>query len=159
MRAAMTTCEASRRSRLAAGTILVTAVLAGSSGCGGDDRLSAKEYRAQATSICTEYERKFNALRRPQSPGELASYLETATTAADSFIDEFDALRPPENVEGWHELMVAESELARDAFRDASQAAEEGNSAAVQAELQRAQEAGDRYDAAAKRVGLAACAQ
>ena len=64
--------------RLAAGIAVVVGVAAG---CGGGrDELSEEEFRERANAVCAEYERKLEALGRPESVDEVATF---ASRAAD----------------------------------------------------------------------------
>ncbi len=85
--------------------VAVLATLAGA-GCGGDEGLSAEDYRTQANEICTETEERTTAIDPPKSPMELGPFLEEVLQVGNEFQDEFERLDPPEEFENDHEELV-----------------------------------------------------
>lgn len=85
--------------------VAVLATLVGA-GCGGDDGLSAEDYRTQANEICTDTSERTMAIDPPESPMELGPFLEEVLQVGNDFQDEFEGLDPPGEFENDHEELV-----------------------------------------------------
>jgi hypothetical protein len=88
--------------RRALGTLgLVLALTA----CGGEDRLSTKDYRAQLRKACDEAERLTDAVRRPTraTPEAIADYLQRLRDVNVRTIEKVERLKPPEELQDEHD--------------------------------------------------------
>lgn len=143
-----------RLSQLAAPLSICAVALAA---CGGDDSLSAEEYRAQGNAACDRYERDVGALEQPQSVDEVPEYAEQAAARLTELIDELDALAPPDDLADGHEELVG---LGRDstAKLEELQAVADGEPEELQQVLEQASELDGQSDALARELGLDACA-
>ena len=83
-------------------TLSLTAVLVG---CGGDDRLSTEDYRAELREICNESERRTNQVEEPTrpTPEAIADYLQRLRDVNAETIEKVEELEPPEELEDAHQ--------------------------------------------------------
>jgi hypothetical protein len=140
-------------------------------GCGGDDdndsgggdggeRLSAADYRKQATEICQESERRTNELEAPEAPEDIKPFLERGLEITEEDIGRFSDLQPPEDLQEQHDAAVEASEEFISQIRDVTSNLE-GNASDQQAiqeanaEIEKASEASDK---AFDELGLEECA-
>ena len=74
-------------------------------GCGGDDRLSKDDYRAQLREICLDSESRTEAIDEPTraTPEAIADYLTRLRDVNALTIKEVEELEPPEDLEEAHE--------------------------------------------------------
>ena len=130
-------------------------------GCGGEDRLSTEDYRAQATKICQDSERQTDRLGQPDSPAEFKAFLQRGIEITDRNVAEFEDLVPPEDLEDEHEAIV---EREKDGIEQLRKLAGElkGN----RSDLRRLQQAqpqldklSDQVDARFRDAGLDRCAE
>ena len=75
------------------GTLLTSALLL--TGCGGDDVDPKVAYVEQATGICDEAQRAFEALPAPTTPEGFAPYANDLVGILETAQTELDALTPP----------------------------------------------------------------
>ena len=75
------------------------------SACGGDDQLSAGEYRAQARTICQEDQRAIEGIDAPTraTPRALVAYFRSLSRVNQRTIRRFDGLEPPSELQGAHD--------------------------------------------------------
>jgi hypothetical protein len=112
--------------RLSVAPVVAGAVLAG---CGGEDPLTAAEYRRELRRVCTAEARRTEALRPPPTTraGDVADYLGRLLEAGERRADAIEALAPPDDLRDAHEqLAEAERDAAEEVERLAGELREDG---------------------------------
>jgi len=131
--------------------------------CGGDDRLSASEYRAEAKKVCVDAEKATDAIEQPtrSTPEAIVDYLERLLDANEKTIARFDKLDPPEDLQKPHDEILAANRQGADAVRGVIRELESGEDAreVLQSSTSRLRELGQRSNAAAERLGVRECVQ
>ena len=79
---------------------LAAALAALLAGCGGEDRLSTEDYRAQAVRICQASERETDRLGQPKTPAEFKAWLDERNAHAVYTCSRFEAALILEHVAG-----------------------------------------------------------
>ena len=105
---------------------LILPALAGlllAAGCGGDDngggdRLSKDEYTKQATAICTESQKKTDALKEPTKPEEVKTFLQQGIDITRENVNKFKDLNPPEDLQDEHDAAVKAEQQALDKLQE-----------------------------------------
>ena len=141
------------------GAALVVAVVT-LMGCGGSDRLSAADYRRQATRICADADRRAKAVPRPKNLAGLRAYLDRTLVIFEDDNGRLRALKPPADLQDGHaaalraqDAAVRELRRLRDELR-----APKPSLAAVQAGLARVARLGAEADRQFRALGLPRCA-
>ena len=140
------------------GLALFFAALAAGCGGGGGDGLSQEEFRQQADAICEKYDKKIQALGSPQSPADIPAYVQKGIPLLRQGIAELRALKPPADVEDDYNRMLNETAKAIPAAEKLADAAEKGDTAAVQEAIREGQQADQASDELATKLGLGRCA-
>ena len=140
------------------GLALFFAALAAGCGGGGGDGLSQEEFRQQADAICAKYDNKIQALGSPQSPADIPAYVQKGIPLLRQGIAELRALNPPADVEDDYNRMLNETAKAIPAAEKLADAAEKGDTAAVQEAIREGQQADQASDELATKLGLGRCA-
>ena len=122
---------------------------------GGDEPPTLAAFAGEANAVCTEYERKFDALPEPQSLAEVAKIAPTAVGLVSEYVAELRALDVPTDSRADVELWLDQQDARLAALRGVAAAAERRDEKAVEAALERFWSDGD--DALAARLGLDAC--
>jgi hypothetical protein len=147
--------------RRALTALALAALLAGCGGSGSGGRLSAKEYRAQASRICNDSRRQTNALGRPATTRQFQAFLTRGIRVTERNLTRFERLKPPEDLQAKHDNIVAGERRGLSRLRRLSSQLH-GDSRDV-AVLKNAQPALNRLSAEAdaryRAAGLPACAQ
>ena len=148
------------RRGLSLAAIACAAVLAGCGG-GGDDRLSAKDYRAKASQICAETQRQTDALGRPKKTSEFKVFLARGLKVTDRSLQRFSALKPPKDLQDEHDAIVAGERKAQEQLRTLSGKLHgDSRDLAVLREVQpQLSKIGDETNARYRAAGLTSCAQ
>jgi hypothetical protein len=144
--------------RRALGLALFFAALAAGCGGGGGDGLSQEEFRQQADAICEKYDKKIQALGSPQSPADIPAYVQKGIPLLRQGIAELRALNPPADVEDDYNRMLNETAKAIPAAEKLADAAEKGDTAAVQDAIREGQQADEASDELATKLKLDRCA-
>jgi 2-hydroxycyclohexanecarboxyl-CoA dehydrogenase len=76
-------------------------------GCGGDEALSADDYRAQTSEVCSEALERTMAVEPPDSPEALGGFLEEVVEIGGDLQDDFEGLEPPDDLADQHDDLVA----------------------------------------------------
>jgi len=141
--------------------VLLAALLAGCGGGGGGDRLSAGQYRTQASRICNDSRRQTDALGRPATTRQFQAFLVRGIKVTERNLARFERLKPPNDLQADHDAIVTGERRGLDQLRRLS-AQLHGDSRDV-AVLKRAQPALNRLSAEAdaryRKAGLPACAR
>jgi hypothetical protein len=140
------------------GLALFFAALAAGCGGGGGDGLSQEEFRQQADAICEKYDKKIQALGSPQSPADIPAYVQKGIPLLRQGIAELRALNPPADVEDDYNRMLNETAKAIPAAEKLADAAEKGDTAAVQDAIREGQQADEASDELAAKLKLDRCA-
>jgi DNA-binding NtrC family response regulator len=134
----------------------VVVLLAGCGG-GGDTRLSREEFESQANAICAKYQKQLNALGTPSSVEEIPDLVEQALAILNKEVAEIAALNPPTDMQTEFDAMIEASNNTKAAANDLSQAAKDGDQAAVQKALDEGNAASKKADQVATQLGLDSC--
>ena len=134
----------------------VLVLLAGCGG-GGDNRLSREEFESQANAICAKYQKQLDALGTPSSVEEIPDLVEQALAILNKEVAEIAALNPPTDMQTEFDAMIEASNNTKAAANDLSQAARDGDQAAVQKALEEGNAASDKADQIATQLGLDSC--
>ena len=86
-------------------------------GCGGDDRLSTKEYRSEATKLCADSERQTDRLGQPDTPAEFKGFLSRGIDITERNLGRFEKLEPPEDLQDEHDAIVKAQRSGLDRLR------------------------------------------
>jgi uncharacterized protein YhaN len=148
------------RRRLAA--LLVLPALLAAGACGGDDGLSADEYRAQARQICQDADRATEAVEEPTraTSQAIVDYFRRLLQANERSTRRFESLQPPEDLRDAHaDALRANRDGVREVRRVISELEEGGEPREVLTGAQTRLEALSREAAdAARRLGVPECA-
>src|SRR4051794_30236554 len=141
--------------------LTLAALLAGCGGGGSSDRLSAAQYRARASRICNDSRRETDALGRPSTTREFRTFLARGIRVTQRNLSRFERLKPPKDLQGKHDDIVAGERRGLDQLRRLSSQLH-GDSRDV-AVLKRAQPALNKLSAEAdaryRAADLPACTQ
>ena len=140
-------------------SLIAAALLAGCGG--GSDRLSAKDYRAQAAQICADTQRETNALGRPKRTSEFKVFLARGLKVTDRSLQRFAALKPPKDLQDEHKAIVAGERKAQEQLRSLSSKLHgDSRDIAVLRQVQpQLSKIGDETNARYRAAGLTSCAQ
>lgn len=139
-----------KRSRVGV-VVLVLVMAAAGAACSDDDdgggpgdRLTAEQFTAQATQICTglqdDVQGTFAELSPESDPADYQGVIAELVPLVDGAIEDLDGLRPPAEVEGRFDEALAAMRAGNQAVRDAG-ATPEGSAAIFASEE-------DPYDSA-----------
>ena len=134
----------------------VLVLLAGCGG-GGDTRLSREEFESQANAICAKYQKRLDGLGTPSSVEEIPDLVEQALAILNKEVAEIAALDPPTDMQTEFDAMIEASNNTKAAANDLSQAAKDGDQAAVQKALDEGNAASKKADQVATQLGLDSC--
>ena len=130
--------------------------------CGGDDQLSAKEYRAQARTICSDADKATAAVKEPTraTPDAIVDYFERLLKANEATTKRFQSLEPPDGLSEAHEdAMKANRDGVAEVKRVISELADGGDPREVLTGAQsRLQRLSRQAASAAERLGVPECA-
>ena len=142
----------------AAALVGVLVLFATACGGGGDGaRLSTEEFQSQANAICAKYQKQLNALGTPSSVEEIPDLVEQALAILNKEVAEIAALNPPTDMQTEFDAMIEASNNTKAAANDLSQAAKDGDQAAVQKALEEGNAASSKADQIATQLGLDSC--
>jgi hypothetical protein len=130
---------------------------AGCGGGGSDARLTREEFESQANAICAKYQKQLDALGTPASIEEIPDLVDQALAILNKEIDEIAALNPPADMQTEFDALIEASNNTKAAADDLSQAAKDGDQAAVQKALDEGNAASDKADQIATELGLDSC--
>lgn len=143
-------------------TLLAVLTLAACGG-GGDDRLSAGEYRTQARGICQDADRATEAVDEPTraTSDAIVDYFQRLLKANEDSTRRFESLKPPESLADPHaDALAANRNGVREVRRVIRELERGGDPRAVLTEAQgRLQRLSRDAADAAKRLGVPECAE
>ena len=145
------------RGSVAALVGVLVLLAAGCGGGGSDARLSREEFESQANAICAKYQKQLNAVGNPSSIEEIPDLVEQALAILNKEIAEIAALNPPADMQTEFDAMIEASNNTKAAADDLSQAAKDGDQAAVQKALDEGNAASKKADQIATQLGLDSC--
>jgi len=134
----------------------VLVLLAGCGG-GGDTRLSREEFESQGNAICAKYQKQLQAVGNPSSIDEIPDLVDQAVAILNKEIAEIAALNPPADMQTEFDALIDASNNTKAAADDLSQAAKDGDRAAVQKALDEGKAASEKADQIATQLGLDSC--
>jgi hypothetical protein len=140
--------------------VLVGVLVLLAAGCGGggsDTRLSREEFESQANAICAKYQKQLHAIGTPSSVEEIPDLVEQALAILNKEVAEIAALNPPADMQTEFDAMIEASNNTKAAANDLSQAAKDGDQAAVQKALDEGNAASKKADQIATQLGLDSC--
>lgn len=81
----------------------------GLAACGGDDSLSADDYRAEAVKICQQADKATEAVEQPTkaTPKAISTYFRSLLTPNEQATKQFGELEPPEELQKAHDEVLA----------------------------------------------------
>ena len=139
-------------------TLALTVLLAG---CGGDDKLSTGEYRAELKKICQEANDRTQGVEEPTraTPEAIADYLQRLRDINVQTIEKVEKLEPPDALEGAHDRALEANRVGREKVDAVIQELEEGGDptqvlTAARDELQESSEAAKK---AGRDLGVPEC--
>jgi hypothetical protein len=147
------------RLALAIAAAALSLVAAGCGGDGGDQALTADEFRQQADAICKQYEGKISDLGSPSSLEELPDYVDKVIPIIDEGNGKLADLNPPEELsDDWDRAMELQDQNLKVAH-DLQDAIHERDTAKVQELLTKLNATDARSNAIARKIGLEDCGQ
>ena len=137
--------------------VIAALALAGCGGGGG----GAASYRAAATKICEDANRRAAAVERPKDVAALRGYLDKTLAIVESDTARLRALKPPPDLKPGHEvaLRLQEEAIARLRALLAQLNAGKASVPALQAALSEVQSLSNQADREFRALGLQRCAQ
>jgi hypothetical protein len=95
-------------------TLILTLALAFVA-CGGDDKLSTEDYRAEVKKICSDAQRQTKAVEQPTraTSAAIADYLQRLRDINAKTIGKIDELEPPDELADEHDRAVQVSREGR----------------------------------------------
>jgi hypothetical protein len=137
----------------------VAVLIAACGGGGGDQTLSADEFRKQADSICTEYEGRIDDLQSPSSLDELPDFVDEVIPIIEEGNAKLADLNPPEELASdWDRAMELQDQNLEVAH-DLQDAIHDNDTAKVQELLTKLNETDAQSNAIARKIGLEDCGQ
>jgi len=137
----------------------VAVLIAACGGGGGDQTLSADEFRKQADSICTEYEGRIGDLQSPSSLDELPDFVDEVIPIIEEGNAKLADLNPPEELASdWDRAMELQDQNLEVAH-DLQDAIHDNDTAKVQELLTKLNETDAQSNAIARKIGLEDCGQ
>ncbi len=100
---------------------LAALAVAVAAGCGGDGEsgaLSKAQYTEQGNKLCRDAVDAANEVEPPRSAEEIADYVDRLFEVSFGYVDDFEALEPPEELRGAHEESVRLSKDSRQLVED-----------------------------------------
>lgn len=147
------------RLALAIAAAALSLVAAGCGGDGGDQALTADDFRQQADAICKQYEGKISDLGSPSSLEELPDYVDKVIPIIDEGNGKLADLNPPEELsDDWDRAMELQDQNLKVAH-DLQDAIHERDTAKVQELLTKLNATDARSNAIARKIGLEDCGQ
>ena len=126
-------------------------------GCGGDDRLSGKEFTAKAEATCTRYEKKLARLPQPKSLKDFGALADEAIPIVENGVEDLRGLKPPENLESKYEKWLDANDANVEDFKKLRDAAKAGDESKVRSLVDRVSANEKKGDELARDIGIDRC--
>jgi hypothetical protein len=144
---------------LALASLAAAGVLAACGGGGGEQALSADEFRQQADAICTEYEGRIEDVGSPSSLDQLPDFVDKVIPIIEEGNSKLADLNPPDELaDDWDRAMELQDQNLEVAH-DLQDAIHDNNTAEVQELLAKLNETDAQSNAIARKIGLEDCGQ
>ena len=143
----------------AAAVALATLFATGCGGDGGNDKLTAEEFRQQADAICAEFESKLDAVEQPSSPDDLKRFIDDAVPIIEEGTQKLHDLDPPEEFQDEWTRVVEINEENLEVIRNVQTALEDGDVEEAQRLIAEAGGNEEEADRLAREIGLTKCGQ
>lgn len=139
--------------------IVLTAVVAALSGCGGGDRLSQDEWVRESDAICKRVNDRLEETAQPETMAELVTVLEEGLADVRAAVTDLRELEPPQEIESEVDAWLERVEAAAGQIEIARDAAREKDEVALSKALEAGTEVNDDSNARARKLGLKDCAE
>ncbi len=139
--------------------LVSAALLAGCGGGGDDKRLSKADFVKKGNEICTRYSAEGKKLGSPNSLADLPSYVDKTVALFDKQLAEMRDLKPPKDLQGDYDKMLATGDDARKALVDVKAAAEAKDEKKITEIGNQASAKNKESNALATKIGLTECAK
>ena len=137
----------------------VAVFIAACGGGGGNQALSAEEFRQQADAICKDYEGQIKDLGSPSSLDELPAFVDKVIPIIEEGNAKLADLEPPDELaEDWGRAMELQNENL-DVAHDLQDAIHDQDTARVQQDLTKLNATDQQSNEIARKIGLEDCAQ
>jgi hypothetical protein len=140
---------------------LVLVLTLGIVACGGDDRLSTEDYRAELREICEEADRRTADVREPTraTSAAIADYLRRLRDVNANTIENVQDLEPPEDLQDAHDRALEANREGREKVDQVIEDLEDGGDPAeiLAGAREDLEDASRRADDAARAVGVQEC--
>jgi len=144
--------------KIALGALLVAVVTVAAWAGADPGPLSAREYRAQLTEICTDLTAKYEAIGEPKSLDELGDTASQLIAAFDNALVAVQLLRPPAELKESADRFVAVSAKIRHGLDGFEEAAKKKDLARLTRFDTKLAPLDKESDEIAKELGVPACA-
>jgi len=111
---------------------LAAVLVALAAGCGGDERLTKREYEEKVRAEYAEVQEAFRATGASYGQPDLADKIEAAQQQLREAADELDEAKPPEEVEAENQQIVDGMRRYADSLDRLRNAAERGDFAVIE---------------------------
>ena len=142
-------------------TTIAAACVALAAGCGGEDRLSTDDYRAELRKICSDSERRTEQVTEPTraTPEAIADYLRRLRDVSARSIEQVEDLEPPEDLQDAHDQALDANREGRAKIDEVIGKLEDGEdpNTVLQEARTELEDATNRADEAAREVGVPEC--
>jgi hypothetical protein len=139
-------------------TVLLVALTALITACGGSPRLSRGELARRATKICVEQARTIAKIPRgPATALNASGYLGAVLSVVEKGLKQFHALRPPADEQGTYNALLRELDRNVNILRDLRGAAAANDRKDYEIGLGNLHRSRLRINALERRLGLTGC--
>jgi hypothetical protein len=143
-------------------TLTALAAAATLAACGGDDTLSAADYRAEAKSICEQADQATEAVKVPTKPTAeaISTYFRDLLEPNEQATSRFAELAPPEELEAAHDEILQVNRAGAKVVRSVISDVDQGKDpvTVLQSATTELRTLNGRAQAAAGKLGVPACA-
>jgi hypothetical protein len=134
-------------------------VAAGCGGDGGNDGLTAEEFRQQADATCAEFESKLDAIEQPSSPDDLKRFVNDAVPIIEEGTQKLSDLEPPAELQDKWTRVTEINEENLETIKSVQTALEDDDVEEAQRLISEAGGNEEEADRLARELGLTECGQ